>query len=389
VPRPSLLIAVLVLFANGCSPFVSSPLGQVQVAPPPLSPGLRNQANRWDVHYHLNAPGSLSTRIVSSTGQEWTIASNVRRPIPGDYVLQFDGTVAGPGPNERRALPDGDYQITLEVQSGSQQQQASVPLTIRGADTAIPDITAVSLVPDHISPNFDALDDVTHITYRLAKDAHVSLFLDATPASGAVKRIWAGEEVSISAGEQSATWDGTVNGQPVPNGQYALGIRARDDAGNIVETSQPLTVEDSGVPDASLVSAQIGPLQIIRGDEVCIDAIVRNVGQTILRTQGPDPGYVYDSLDTFETIENHAYTEHAGNWRVGLNWSGSTDLSGATYPYRWGFGHELQPGGEVTVHGCVRVHNEQDTLIYFAGLVQENVAIHNAGAGLVRVRVSS
>lgn len=380
---------LLLLVGTACGAFATTPLGQVQVAPPPLSPGLRNQANLWDVHYHLNDSATLSSRIVAADGQQWTIASDVARPTRGDYVLHFDGTVAGPGPNERRALPDGDYQIILDVQSQAQQQRATVPLSIRGVDTTIPDITAVSLLPDHISPNFDAIDDGTHITYRLAKDALVSLFLDATTPSGEVKRIWTGEEVQTPAGEQSTTWDGTASGQPVPDGQYALGVRARDKAGNIVETSQPLVVEDSGVPDASLVSAQIGPLQIIRGDEVCLDAIVRNTGQTVLRTQGPDPGYVYDSLDSFATIENHAYTEHAGYWRVGLNWSGSTDVTGATYPYRWGLGHDLQPGDEVTVHGCVRVNNEQDKLIYFAGLVQENVAIHNAGAGLVRVQVSS
>jgi hypothetical protein len=83
------------------------------------------------------------------------------------------------------------------------------------------------------------------------------------------------------------------------------------------------------------------------------------------------------------------FTEHAGFWRVGLNWSGSTDTSSATYPYRWGFGHDLEPGEATTVHGCVKVQNEQDKLVYFAGLIQENVAIHSAGAGLVRIQISS
>jgi hypothetical protein len=379
----------LLVVAVACGPIGTTPLGQVQVVPPALSPGLRSQANRWDVHYYLNSPATVSTRIVGSDGQQWPIASNVARPTRGDYVLQFDGTVAGPGANERRVLPDGDYQLFLDVQSGGQQQQVTVPLAVRGADTTIPAVTDVSLLPDHISPNFDAIEDVTHVTYRLAKDALVSAFLDGTTPSGATTRIWAGDEVQTAAGEQSLTWDGTANGQPVPNGEYQLGVRARDQAGNIVESSQTLVVEDSGVPEASIVSAHIGPLQIIRGDEVCVDAIVRNTGQTVLRTEGPDPGYVYNSLDTFGSIENHMYAEHAGFWRVGLSWSGSTDVSGATYPYRWGFGHDLQPDEEVTVHGCVRIQNEQDTLIYFAGLVQENVAIHNAGAGLVRIHISS
>jgi hypothetical protein len=157
----------------------------------------------------------------------------------------------------------------------------------------------------------------------------------------------------------------------------------------VVERSLPLSVQDAGVPEASIISASIGPLQIIRGNEVCLDALVRNTGQTTLRTQGPDPGFVYNSFDDYAAIEDHRYTEHAGFWRIGLNWSGSTDTSGASYPYRWGFGRDLQPGDEATVHGCVKVQNEQDKLVYFAGLVQENVAIHGAGAGLVRISISS
>jgi hypothetical protein len=274
--------------------------------------------------------------------------------------------------------------VLLDVSTGAQRQQTSVPLRIQNADSVAPEITELALLPDHISPDYDARDDVTHLTFRLAKNALVSAFLDSPS-----RRVWMGEEMRLSAGEQNLTWAGLANGQPVPNGSYALGVRARDQAGNVVESSRPLVVENSGVPEAAIVSARIGPLQIIRGDEVCLDTIVRNTGPTVLRTQGPQPGYVYSSLDSFASIESHAFAEHAGLWRVGLNWSGGTDMSGATYPYRWGFGHDLQPGEEATVHGCVRVLNEQDKIVFFAGLIQENIAIHNAGAGLVRVQISS
>jgi hypothetical protein len=388
--RPGrLILSGLLLLTAACGPFAPQPLSGVEASIPSPSPELRNQPNRRDIHYHLNAPAAVSTRIVATDGTQWIIHSEARRPTPGDYVLQFDGTVAGPGPNERRALPSGQYAVLLDVQADGRRQTAQVAVTVRDADTAPPDITELAVLPDRISPNFDARDDITHVTYRLAKEARVSAYLDTTSASGAVQRVWMGDETRVQAGEQSLTWDGIANGQPLPSGDYILGIHARDQAGNVVERGTPVVIEESGVPEASIVSAHIGPLKIIRGDDVCLDAIVRNTGQTVLRTEGPNPGYVFNSLDTYASIEDHAFAEHAGYWRVGLSWSGSTDVNGATYPYRWGFGRDLQPGEEATVHGCVKVQNEQDKLVFFAGLVQENVAIHSAGAGLVRVVISS
>jgi hypothetical protein len=385
VPRWPLLILLLGLL--GCSS--PSTLSNVAAGPPAVSPELRDQRNRLDVRYRLSGPAEISTRIEAADGKQWQVNDRVLRPTAGDYVFRFDGSVAGPGPNERRVLPSGDYRVVLEASSGVQAQRAEVPLSIRDADTAPPDVSDLSLLPDHISPNFDARDDVTHLTFRLAKEARISPFLDRELAAGHYQRIWRGAEVRAQAGEQALVWDGLDSGQPVASGTYQLGVRARDTAGNVVERSQTLVVEDSGVPEASIVSARIGPGRIIRGEQVCLDAIVRNTGQTVLRTEGPDPGYTYNSMDTYSSIADHRFGEHAGFWRVGLNWSGGTDTSGATYPYRWGLGKDLLPGEEVTVHGCVTVLNEQDKLVYFAGLVQENVAIHNAGAGLVRIEISS
>jgi hypothetical protein len=384
----SLALGLLTFMLTACGSLLA-PLDNVSVSPPPPSPETRDQPNRVDVHYRLNAPASVSSRILSATGEQYVLYVDAERPRPGNYVLQLDGTINGPGPNERRVLPDGEYQVVLDVASGDRRQSAQVPIAIRNADTSPPDVGDLAVLPDRISPDFDAIDDVTHISFRLAKDARVSAFLDRATDDGSLQRYWMGEEVKLSAGEQNITFDGMANGQPVPSGSYRLGVRARDSAGNVVERSQPLVVEDSGVPEASLVSVRIGPRQVIRGDEVCLDAIVRNTGATTLRTQGPDPGYVYNSMDSYSSIEDHRYQEHAGLWRVGLNWSASTDTSGATYPYRWGFGRDLAPGEEVPVHGCVKVMNEQDKLVYFAGLVQENVAIHAAGAGLVRIDISS
>ena len=393
--RRLLAIAPALLVLISCAPPL---LSGVSAGPPLPSPQQRSQQNRLDVRYHLGRPATVDAWAQTADGQQqWPLHAASPRPRPGDYVLQFDGTVDGPGPNERRVLPDGDYLIVLQVQAGGEQQQVRVPLAIRNADTTRPDIQDLSLLPDHVSPNFDAIQDLARITYTLAKPAKVAAFLDRLASAGSVdanaqppQRVWMGSEQPVDVGAQSLTWDGLGNdGRPIATGAYLLGIRARDAAGNVVERARPLVVEDSGVPDASIVTARIAPTQIVRGGQVCLDTVVRNTGQTTLRTQGPDPGYVYNSFDSYSNIEDHKYVEHAGLWRVGLNWSGSTDTANATYPYRWGFGKDLLPGDEVAIHGCVNVFNEQDQIVFFAALVQENVALRSAGAGRVRVEVSS
>ena len=36
------------------------------------------------------------------------------------------------------------------------RQEQRVPLNVRGADTVVPDVSDLALLPDQISPNFDA-----------------------------------------------------------------------------------------------------------------------------------------------------------------------------------------------------------------------------------------
>src|ERR1700682_6201202 len=136
------------LLGAACGRLAPQPLGKVEAMTPPASPGLLDVRNRLDIHYHLNAPATISSRILTRAGAQWVIHTDVPRPTPGDYVLQFDGTVAGPGPNERRVLPDDDYQVVLDVHSATQREQAQVPMAVRDADTLAPDIADLALLPD-------------------------------------------------------------------------------------------------------------------------------------------------------------------------------------------------------------------------------------------------
>ncbi len=387
VSRIAVALAALVLLA-GCRAGSGGPLADVSTSAPNPSPDLRSPQNRLNVDYSLSVPAQVSAFIVGSDSRRWTVEEDAQRPVPGRYQLGLDGTVDGPGPNERRALPDGDYTVLLQAQGGGSTAEASVPMAIRGADTNAPSIDGLTLFPDHISPNFDAIDDITRVTYRLSKASQVTPFADQVLPDGTRKRAWTGDTRKLDAGEQWLQWDGLLNDAPVPDGNYEFGIRAEDEAGNVSEARQPLVVEAGGLADAKVVSALIAPRQVIVGNNVCVDMVVRNMGQTVLRTQGPDPSYVYNSFDTYSSIANHQYVEHAGFWRIGLDWAGSSDTTGAKYPWRWGFGHDLQPGEDVSIHACVRVDNEQTQMVFFGALIQENVALHDVGSGMAQVQIS-
>lgn len=381
---------LLLLLLAGCRPGSTRLLTGVGVAPPPASPSLASAptAVREDVVYVLSEPASVSAYLEGSSGQRWTLYEAADRPLAGPYRLSLDGTVPGPGPNERRVLPDGDYSVRLEAMGRSgQREQSTAPVSIRGADTEVPRVEELSVIPSAISPNGDGRDDVVIITYRVSKPGAVTTYADRVLPEGGRQRAWTGEQRSVTTGDQQIRWDGTIGGRPLTSGNYEIAVRA-DAAGNVVEQRVPFRIDAAGVPEGKIVFARIAPRQVIRGGETCLDAVVRNTGTTVLPTLGPEPGYVYSSLDTYASIEDHRYVERPGVWRVGLDASAFATTTGARYPWRWGLGRDLPPGEEAAIRGCIRLESQQPRLVLFAALIQENVAIFDAGAGLAEVRIS-
>lgn len=382
------LSITLLALLGGCAPAPAPLIGDVQARRPGPSTEPRPR-NSLDVLYALSAPVRINARLESTDGRLWSIHDGVERPRAGTYVLGLDGTVPGPGPNERRALPDGEYLLALEAVDGPRRQRVTVTVPVRDADTDAPVIDDLSLLPSRVTPNADAVDDVLYLSYRLSKSARVAVFADRVHEDGLRTRAWAGEEQRLQPGEQRLTWDATVGDRPLPDGAYEIAVRARDTAGNVTEVRQPLAVEAGGLAQAKIVRARVTPRQVIRGNQVCLEYTVRNTGSAALRSLGPGPDYVYDSRDSFSAIDNHVHEERPGFWRIGLEVGGSPATAGARYPYRWGFGQDLAPDEEFEGRGCVRVHNTAPNLVFFGALIQEELAIHDAGAGLAEVRLSS
>jgi hypothetical protein len=242
-------------------------------------------------------------------------------------------------------------------------------------------------MPEVVTPNFDGIDDVASVTYRLTKRARV--FAYATDAAG--QRVYVGTQELVEPGQYREVWDGTYKERPLPDGAYQFSVRATDLAGNTVIASVPIQLASSGRPDARILSLTFAPRRLMVGDELQVEAVVRNVGTVPLRTGGPPPGYLYSSFDNFSSIANQQFVDRVGVWRLGVDWAGSPSASGSKYPYRWGLGENLAPGSETTVIGRIRVDHgpnldrmvgpPTNRFFFYGGLIHEGIAFQDDRVG--------
>jgi hypothetical protein len=376
---------ILVALLLGCTP--ARPLVQLTAEREAISADGRGAPA--PLVYSLARPATIDLYVVTPDNQRLYLRRGERRPAGLDYRYLFDGTYPLPDqPDERRVLPDGSYRLVLEAESAVQRQSVETRLAVRNADTDPPTITDPTAFPPIISPNFDGKDDGVALTYRLDKRARINV--SATDAQG--HQVYAGPREPREPGEYRDTWDGLDSKrQPLPDGQYVLVVQATDAAGNVSLARAPVALQSGGRPAARLIDVRFAPQQLASGGLLHVTMLVRNTGTSVLRTQGPDPSFVYSSYDTYASILERQFVDRAGVWRVGVDWAGSPGGALAKYPYRWGFGHDLAPGEEITVAGAIRVEHGplqdrgvgglSNRVYFYAGLLQENMALFDDQVG--------
>ena len=367
-------------------------LPQVSLSRPTLTP---SSSDRVELRYTLSRPARVDLALRLQNGEQVALRSDEPRPAAGAYVYAFDGTYPREeNPDERRVLPDGAYQLLLGARDGSgQRESAAAEVTIQGADTAPPRVEDLVVYPSTISPNFDGVDDLAAITYRLTKRARV--FAYATDAAG--RRVYLGTQELLEPGEYREVWDGTMNDRPLSDGLYTFAVRATDLAGNVAVVQAPVTLAGGGRPDARILRIAFSPQRLMVGEELRVEATVVNVGTVSLRTQGPPSGFVYSSFDSFGSVADRQFLDRVGLWRIGVDWAGSPASTGSKYPYRWGLGRDLAPGEETTVEGRIRIEHgpnldrqigaPSNRFFFYAGLIHEGIAFQDDKVGGTWVEV--
>ncbi|HUG15313.1 MAG TPA: N-acetylmuramoyl-L-alanine amidase, partial [Thermomicrobiales bacterium] len=126
-----------------------------------------------------------------------------------------------------------------------------------------------------------------------------------------------------------------------------------------IELAPPIKIEW-----LDLVSCEIGPATVYQENLLKVRMKVRNPSITTIVSSTPEPGYVYDEGQTFETA---GFPKIQDTYRFGIDFTGNTGLPN---PYRWGFGAPIKPGEEREVVGYVRV-KDVASRTYSASIVKE------------------
>lgn len=355
-----------------------------------------------DISYTIGQPANVSVALQDGSGTRYVLRdSQPRLPSADPYQLQFDGTAPTGDPVlKRRALPSGTYTYTVEATGATgATAQAQGQIEITGADTPPPMIENLVVMPETISPNNDAIDDVAEITYQLPVSATVDIIFTG-PDGNTFPFVAADEE---GPELQKHIWNGrTVDNTLLPDGTYTYVVRAQDRFGNLVEQPGTITIAGGGLPEAKITYANIAPTAIMQGGTITVTMHVKNTGSVPIRTYGPPSGYEYTTDDVFSSIHNGAYAVKPGGfWRIGVDWDANSGGAAKRYPFRWAITPRppeqwkipnqedvLLPGEEADVIGRIRVLQPENKMSFYLGLIQDGVGFFQDRYGRTIVEVS-
>ncbi len=379
-------------------------LRNVSFAETQITPNADGENDITLVEYELARNGAVSIYFEDEGGERYYFRREERRGA-GSYEVYFSGVVHGYSlPDETlegevlaRLLQDGTYRWVVEaVDDNGVREERSGQITIRDADSILPEIRGFSMDRNRFTPNRDGIDDRVNINFDLAKEVErLRVFLvmpDGTEQPIPERPL---EVPERQGGRHTYEYTGGVDegAAPPPDGTYPIVVVAEDREGQSVRIEDELTIELGGVPYAKIASPVSGDTVAwnTTAVEICdtlyFTMTVENYGSTPIRTAGPWSGTVYDSNWNYNTV---GWPTESGAWRVGIGYENAL----SDYPYRWGLGspdnlelidgdYYLMPGERAVVSGGIRVvdtfgvRNPQPV---WGGLIHEDVEISQFNA---------
>lgn len=390
-----LLAACGSLAAPGAAPLLSG----VQAAPATISPNgdPDNRQARTKIVYVLGRPATVSISLIDAAGRTYPFRTAERRPA-GAFEAVFAGAVK-PDPNglAQRVLPDGEYTYVVEATTADgDQTEARGAITIAGADPHPLDVANVVALPATITPNGDARDDKTIVSYQVTKESEVEIF--ATDAAG--NRYLIEPATKRLTGHHSREWNGFSGGVLAGNGAYDLHVVARDTAGNIAASVVPVHLAEGGTPDLTILEVEFTPPTVPRGGDVQVKLRLKNTGDTPIHTKGPPPGTAFTTDTNYFNFTDASgrpkYFDEAGKWRAVASWN----QAGRQYPARWALtrptigpnGEEvyppLLPGEETVVTGTIQIQIPETDELHFWGSFEKGAIGFGPTAGQQRIGIS-
>lgn len=353
---------------------------------------LSNGVTRFDalnIEYKVGQTARISIVLEAPDGKQYRLRENEER-TPGAYNLRVDGTIETQeqGLPQTRLLQKGSYQYLVQaVGNNNATAEARGRFEITGNPTSEPlQIEGLSANPPVISPNFDAREDTSLLGWRTSRPATITISVSG--ANGFEKIIKTIR--NQPAQEDKISFNGLdVKGEPLPDGVYTYTIQAADAWGNLTRRSSTLQIKGGGRPQAVIEQATVAPTSIIRGGIITVTVRVRNIGKVPIRSQGPASGFLYNSREVFSSVANGEYSDAAGFWRIGVDYESNSGAGASRYPFRWGFGKELQPGEAVEVTGLIKVERPEEKIRFYVGLIQEQIALPQDRMQITEVKISN
>ncbi|MDQ7029430.1 MAG: hypothetical protein Q9O62_06440 [Ardenticatenia bacterium] len=382
-----MLIILGAIGLSACGLALGKPLlYDVRVEPTTITPNADGTDDVTVIRYAIGRSALVSIYLEDQQGQRHYWRKEKRR-APGTYEGWFSGVV------NDRVLPDGTYRVVVEARpvGGEERVREVRELVIQDADTQIPDIINLQVVPEVFTPNRDGINDRVRISYWLAKEVErIEVYVEAPDGT----RYPVPEDKiseATAAGSHAHDYDGGVDlgAEPPPDGEYRVVVEAQDRVGNRVVKSVPLTIKGGGIPRVEITKHDVVfNTDVVRvGETLYFTTTVRNIGRVPVRTHGPEPGTIYTTRQNYNNF-NEPISD--GAFRLGLDYQGSMNRNGVSYPYRWQLGRDdelytdpetgakyLMPGQTVTVWGGLTILDPppREQPGFWIGLIHENVEI--------------